>query len=49
MVGMTMNPPDMEAALVWVAEHDGELLRRLAEFDSEPRSESDPAEAEGGP
>lgn len=46
---MTMDWPDLAAALAWLAEHDGELLRRLVEFDSEARSESDPCGVDGGP
>lgn len=43
MVDMTSDRRTLAAALAWVAEHDGELLRRLAEFDSngQPETESD--------
>jgi hypothetical protein len=34
MASMTMDPSELEAALAWVAEHDGELLRLLADYDS---------------
>lgn len=35
MESMTANDRVLNEALGWVMEHDGELLRRLAEYDVE--------------